>query len=494
MHHRFVRSRVGAPLLGLVALASPLAAQVVEFTIPTANSRPYTICAGPDGNLWFTESTGNKIGRITPAGVITEFPVLTPGSGPYGITVGADGNIWFTERFANQVAVLDLTTFQITEYVIPTWDTQPWKIAAGADGLLWFTEENMDQIGNCTLSGFITDFDNANNGVGCCFQTGIAAGPTGKLWYTIEIGDQIGEIFPNNIFTQHQIQSVQVLPWDIAPGSDGNMWFTELSGRAIGQITPAGVITEFPIPGQFSGIAGIATGSDGNLYFTENDTHQVSGMDLGGNVFQTFATSDRPLSICNGPDGNLWFTIADGNKIGRWTIAPAFSTHVLSMDTGFVPTVRTSQPGQTVHWSFNGPNLHAVSDISGMGLYASGPKDCASSFSYTYNAAGAYVYKDISLAYKRAAIDVRPQGPAQGFVGFVFQISWAFPAMPAGFIEDLIVLTPGASSYVPWMSSTSAAANYLPTVPGTYQFRARMRNIATGRFCAYSRPAVVVVN
>ena len=34
--------------------------------IPTSNSVPDGITAGPDGNLWFTEQTGNKIGRISP--------------------------------------------------------------------------------------------------------------------------------------------------------------------------------------------------------------------------------------------------------------------------------------------------------------------------------------------------------------------------------------------------------------------------------------------
>ena len=31
---------------------------------------PYGITAGPDGNLWFTEQAGNKIGRITPTGIV----------------------------------------------------------------------------------------------------------------------------------------------------------------------------------------------------------------------------------------------------------------------------------------------------------------------------------------------------------------------------------------------------------------------------------------
>jgi virginiamycin B lyase len=38
-----------------------------------------------DGNLWFTELTGDKIGRITPAGSINEFPVPTASSRLTGI-------------------------------------------------------------------------------------------------------------------------------------------------------------------------------------------------------------------------------------------------------------------------------------------------------------------------------------------------------------------------------------------------------------------------
>jgi streptogramin lyase len=46
--------------------------------VPTAGSSPTSITVGPDGALWFTEQTGNKIGRITTAGVITEYPIPTP--------------------------------------------------------------------------------------------------------------------------------------------------------------------------------------------------------------------------------------------------------------------------------------------------------------------------------------------------------------------------------------------------------------------------------
>ena len=36
--------------------------------MPTPQSAPWEIAAGPDGALWFTELLGNKIGRITTDG------------------------------------------------------------------------------------------------------------------------------------------------------------------------------------------------------------------------------------------------------------------------------------------------------------------------------------------------------------------------------------------------------------------------------------------
>ena len=99
---RSIRSLV---LLGLVLgevlsmAASPAYAvkRITEYPIPTPSSVPEDIAAGPDGNLWFTESTGNKIGRITPQGAITEYPIPTVFSNPVGIAAGPDGNVWFTE-------------------------------------------------------------------------------------------------------------------------------------------------------------------------------------------------------------------------------------------------------------------------------------------------------------------------------------------------------------------------------------------------------------
>ena len=52
-----------------------------EYQIPTFGSVPFGITAGPDGNLWFTESA-DKVGKVTTDGVFTEYPIPAATPGP----------------------------------------------------------------------------------------------------------------------------------------------------------------------------------------------------------------------------------------------------------------------------------------------------------------------------------------------------------------------------------------------------------------------------
>jgi len=66
------------------------------------------ITAGPDGAIWFTDTSNNAIGQITTTGTISEFALPTAGATPNGITVGPDGNLWFTELSKGKIAVIKL--------------------------------------------------------------------------------------------------------------------------------------------------------------------------------------------------------------------------------------------------------------------------------------------------------------------------------------------------------------------------------------------------
>jgi virginiamycin B lyase len=125
------------------------------FPLPNANSGPWGLTAGPDGNLWFAEKDANKVAKITPAGTITEYGLPTGNAQPENVVAGPDGNLWFTEYEAEKIAKVT-TAGTVTEY--GGLNSLPYDIALGPDDNLWFTEDSADIVGNITTSGTVTEF------------------------------------------------------------------------------------------------------------------------------------------------------------------------------------------------------------------------------------------------------------------------------------------------------------------------------------------------
>jgi len=253
---------------------------ITEFPLPFPFSVPVGITAGPvgNGNVWFTEQSGNVIGQITPAGSITEFevpPNPTAFNVPLGITTGPDNNLWFTESFAASIGQITPSGI-VSDFPISTY-SQPFWIASGPDGNLWFTEESFPGdsglIGRITPAGVITEFPVPTTN---SQPFGITTGPDGNLWFTEATGNNIGQITPAGVITEFPVPTTNSQPFGITTGPDGNLWFTEATGNNIGQITPAGVITEFPVPTTNSQPFGITTGPDGNLWFTEGNGNNIA--------------------------------------------------------------------------------------------------------------------------------------------------------------------------------------------------------------------------
>ncbi len=230
--------------LCLMAPALALGGDFKSFRIPTANSLPRHITLGPDGNMWFTESASNVIGRVDPRGNITEFVVPTS-SQPDDIVSGPDGALWFTET-------------------------------VGPDGALWFAEQNGNQIGRIATSGNITEFGPASG------PERITMGPDGNLWFTELFNNAIGRIDPTTgVITEFPLPTSNAQPQDIVAGPDGNLWFTEYKAGQLAQITPTGVITE--VQKVRGGPWGIAVGAPGTntIWITLFDGNRVAQFTVG---------------------------------------------------------------------------------------------------------------------------------------------------------------------------------------------------------------------
>jgi uncharacterized repeat protein (TIGR02543 family) len=389
------------------------AVTINEFVILTSNGAPYGIAAGPDGNLWFTESGGNKIGRITPAGVITEYLIPTTNSNPAGITAGPDGNLWFTEGgemgLGNKIGRITPVGV-ITEYPTPTASSRPNSIVAGPDGNLWFTEIAVNKIGRITTAGVITEYliPTANSQ-----PFAITAGPDGNLWFTesgvMGFNNKIGRITPTGIITEYPIPTASSGPAFITTGPDGNLWFTESSGNNIGRITTAGVITEYLIPTANSQPFAITAGPDGNLWFTESGGNNIGLITPAGAIreFTVPTAYSYPSGIVAGPDGNIWFTENHTNKIGHLLLGSAtgYSITDLGALPGDVSSTATSinNSGQAVGTSSTAiPNsaIHAVlfsnGTVTDLGTLPGGSNSWAFSINNLGQAVG---YADTASTY-----------------------------------------------------------------------------------------------
>ncbi|HUN29962.1 MAG TPA: hypothetical protein VMV65_09140, partial [Alphaproteobacteria bacterium] len=76
-----------------------------SITLPNASALPQDLTIGPDGNVWFTDTTG-YVGFVAlntcASGTCKAFEYHVGGS-PWGITAGPDGNIWFTDSSTNKI-------------------------------------------------------------------------------------------------------------------------------------------------------------------------------------------------------------------------------------------------------------------------------------------------------------------------------------------------------------------------------------------------------
>jgi streptogramin lyase len=93
-----------------------------------------------DGNVWFTEVAGNKIGRLNPAtNEITEWTIPTPISAPLGLDASG-GFIYFVEYNAGKIGRLNPSTNEITQWLILAHVGYPYPgLCVDSSANIWFT-------------------------------------------------------------------------------------------------------------------------------------------------------------------------------------------------------------------------------------------------------------------------------------------------------------------------------------------------------------------
>jgi virginiamycin B lyase len=314
---------------------------VKQFPLPQIGP-VHGIAAGPDGRMWFTQSTSRSIGAVSIDGTIQMYqnpPEID--ADPQRICAGPDGAMWFTQTSPHEPVdsgpdmIGRITVGGVwSEYPIPSWDGSPQGIAAGPDGAMWFAERHANAIGRVAMNGKIKEYVLPHD----------ASGPTG-----------------------------------ITRGNDGKMWFTETDGNRIGSIDPAsGKVSEYPIPTPETKPGPIAEVPTGDiLVVIELAKHRIVSLHRGSPVHEYAAPAVAPIDVTAGPGTAVWILSADGS-VGRYPVELSRESHtfwkpvsVSSRDS--IPGAIASGPSKTVwfsvqkgpSYSYRGTGGIGVLDVSG---------------------------------------------------------------------------------------------------------------------------------
>lgn len=124
---------------------------VTNYSTPGVD--PFAIAAGPDGALWFA---GSMIGRITTQGDLQTFDPLLGGLAT-GAGVGPDGNVWLAESLAEKIGRVTpqglLTEFDLPNRSATHFAAGAFDVLTGPDGSLWYVRRGENRIGRVTLAG-----------------------------------------------------------------------------------------------------------------------------------------------------------------------------------------------------------------------------------------------------------------------------------------------------------------------------------------------------
>jgi streptogramin lyase len=305
-----VGTATGLPSASVVFAPTP---SFYQYALPHTSNHPQWITAGPDGNMWFTETPGNAVARITPAGVVNEFSALTDGANPEQIIAAGDGRLWFTEIGFGALGAVS-TSGQVSQYLMASEAENPEGLTDRKDGTIWYAASGTNHVGYFAYAGLgypETSVPTTNSD-----PFGIATGSDGNIYVTEAAADRIDRIVAPYASQSEYALTPGSLPESIVPGPDGNLWFTETAGDKIGVLQPStfSVIAEYPVLTRNAGPTGLTVGADGALWFTEPGG-TVGTVDHIGRVTTNGTVTEYPLpttgynvrGIAAARDGSLWF-------------------------------------------------------------------------------------------------------------------------------------------------------------------------------------------
>jgi sugar lactone lactonase YvrE len=381
---------------------------------------PHDVAVDGTGNAFVADRENHRIRRITPAGVVTTYAGTgTPGgadgtattatfNGPNGVAIDPSGNLIVTEQYGNRVrritpagVVTTLAGSGTAAYVDGTGTAasfnepaHPWVDSAGN---ILMGDINNRRIRRISPTGVVTTV--AGTGVNAFADSAPYTFPTASYR---SVYDTAGNLF---VQTDHQITRITPAgiatpfagsgtagfadgtgtaasfssPRGLAIDAAGNLYVADASNHRIRRITPAGVVTTLAGSGTagstdgtgtaatFNGPIDLAVDATGTVFVADSSNHRIRRITPTGVVTTlagsgtagstdgtgTAATFNSPRGIALGPGGIMYVADTAGQRIRAVTPAGVVTTLAGSGTAGGTDGTGTAA-------TFSGPTQIAV--------------------------------------------------------------------------------------------------------------------------------------
>ena len=378
--------RAAALLVGLVLVWSVLlwaeTAEITTWTIPTPGSLPEGVAIAEDGTIYFTEYTGQKIGRLDPAtnriqersiignpldlvvignnSVYYSLPVAAgigllvfdgggnfwelPG-GSVGLLVQADSgpgsvNLWFTERMEARIGRFSPSQVVVnTLFVnVPRVSVQPQIIVEEP-----LVREASPQYfpGNPALPPPIAAVSGVTSGPftewsamdASHYLEDVVVAPDGNVWFCNATNQLVRLDARRSSMLFYELPS-GIQPVGLSINQRGRIWFTDISMPAIGRLDPeTGNVTLWGIPGGDQPLD--LQYYNGSIWFVDRERDAICRLDRDANQIATYylTVGSHPVALEVADDGSVWFVCERGNTVGRLQLGPSVTPPPTAADS-----------------------------------------------------------------------------------------------------------------------------------------------------------------
>lgn len=295
---------------------SSFAGKVSEWPVPTPRFARDP-APGPDGNIYITVMSGNKIARFdTKTHAFQEWE-LANGHHPHGLLVDKQGIVWTTGNGNGTLGRLDPATGKFTEYPTPSKGGGPHTIVISSDGVLWFTMQSGNKVArfDTKTNGPITEYPSSGG------PYGLALDKAGNVWFC-RMGDhKVGRLDPKTGQMSEISTGPGSLPRRIAAAPDGMLWVTLYGNGKLAKIDPAAmkIVKVYPLPAGDAGPYAVNVDGAGMVWANEINTDTVVRMNPATEEMRVVKLPSKNVGIRKmavDANGRLWYMGSHNGRLG----------------------------------------------------------------------------------------------------------------------------------------------------------------------------------